>query len=212
MEIIRFRVRFSISGRLAYLSHLDVLSAVEKAIRRSSLPIRYSEGFNPHMILSWGPAHGVGVWGDQEWVDFDFVSRPASDWVLTLNEVLPDDLQIQEAFQIPLETSALMACVQSITYEVFLQGANFFALTEAIGQFLIEEHHPYLRISPKGNKEIDLRPLVEELVVFEQQDAVCLRMTCRSGPGAIPKPAELVKTLAPDARIISVCRKAIALL
>lgn len=46
------RIKFSRKGPVSYLGHLDVLRYFQKAIIRAGIDIRYSEGFNPHQILS----------------------------------------------------------------------------------------------------------------------------------------------------------------
>lgn len=57
----RLRVSYIKSGRLAYLSHLEVTRALERSVRRANLPFAVSEGFSPHMKLSFGSALPVGV-------------------------------------------------------------------------------------------------------------------------------------------------------
>ena len=46
-EKLRFRV--AKTGRAKYISHLDVVRCVQRAIRRSGLPVHYTNGFHPHM-------------------------------------------------------------------------------------------------------------------------------------------------------------------
>lgn len=57
----RLRVTYGKTGRLAYLSHLEITHALERMIRRSKLPYALSEGFSPHMKVSFGSALGVGI-------------------------------------------------------------------------------------------------------------------------------------------------------
>ena len=45
-------VVFSISPRLRHIGHLDLMRSMQRALRRSNLPISYSQGFNPHILLS----------------------------------------------------------------------------------------------------------------------------------------------------------------
>ena len=66
-EGFRLRVRYSISGRLAYLSHLETIRSMERVIRRAGLPFAITEGFNPHMKVAFGPALPVGA-GPADWL------------------------------------------------------------------------------------------------------------------------------------------------
>ncbi|MEG1500468.1 MAG: TIGR03936 family radical SAM-associated protein, partial [Clostridiales bacterium] len=116
----RWRVKMSVEGPLAWLSHLDLLTALERAIRRADLPIRYSEGFNPHMIISWGPAHPVGLASLGEYLDLDFQDSPQDDWQQKLNQYLPMGLSIREARKIPFDMPSLMAAINIAVYQVDL--------------------------------------------------------------------------------------------
>lgn len=63
------RVRYVKRGRLAYLSHLETIRSMERVIRRAQLPYAVTEGFNPHMKVSFGPALPVGAAGEGEYLD-----------------------------------------------------------------------------------------------------------------------------------------------
>src|SRR4030095_3037509 len=60
-RVFRHRVTFSKTGDARFLSHRNTMDVLERAIRAAGLPARYSEGFNPHMRLSMGPALALGL-------------------------------------------------------------------------------------------------------------------------------------------------------
>ena len=53
--------KFSRKGAACYMSHLDLLRCVQRTLRRANMPLAYSQGFNPHPILSFAQALGVGL-------------------------------------------------------------------------------------------------------------------------------------------------------
>ena len=59
-------VVFEKGETLRYIGHLDLMRAMQRALRRSGLPIRYSNGFNPHIRLSFAAPLSVGVVGLRE--------------------------------------------------------------------------------------------------------------------------------------------------
>ena len=65
----RLRVRYRKTGRLRWLSHLEVVHALERSIRRARLPYAVTQGFSPHMKASFGPALPVGTAGEHEYFD-----------------------------------------------------------------------------------------------------------------------------------------------
>ena len=58
---MRVRVKFEKTGIMRYVGHLDLMRFFQKAVKRANLPIRYSEGFNPHQIMSFAAPLGVGL-------------------------------------------------------------------------------------------------------------------------------------------------------
>ena len=58
---MKIRIKFAKTGVMKFVGHLDVMRYFQKAIRRAELPIAYSEGFSPHMLLSFASPLGVGI-------------------------------------------------------------------------------------------------------------------------------------------------------
>lgn len=78
-----FRIRFAKYGVVKFIGHLDVMRYFQKAVRRSELPIKYSQGFNPHQLMVFAQPLGVGVTSDGEYMDIetednDFEGNPLS--------------------------------------------------------------------------------------------------------------------------------------
>ena len=78
-----FRIRFAKYGVVKFIGHLDVMRYFQKAVRRSGLPIKYSQGFNPHQLMVFAQPLGVGVTSDGEYMDIetednDFEGNPLS--------------------------------------------------------------------------------------------------------------------------------------
>ncbi len=67
----RYRLNFTKTGDARFLSHRQMMDALERVIRAAGLPVRYTEGFNPHIRLSMGPALSVGHEGAAEIFDVD---------------------------------------------------------------------------------------------------------------------------------------------
>ena len=65
----KLRLEITKGEEIRYISHLDYASAIERAIIRAKLPAAYSEGFNPHMKLSFASALAVGVTSQAEYME-----------------------------------------------------------------------------------------------------------------------------------------------
>lgn len=66
-----FRIRFAKYGAVRFIGHLDVMRYFQKAVRRSGLQIRYSQGYNPHQLMVFAQPLGVGITSDGEYMDIE---------------------------------------------------------------------------------------------------------------------------------------------
>ena len=66
---MRARIKFSKTGNMKYVGHLDLMRFFQRAMRRADIPIKYSEGFSPHQIMSFAAPLGIGLESVGEYVD-----------------------------------------------------------------------------------------------------------------------------------------------
>ena len=199
----KYRCQLAIRDQAVWLSHLDILAMVEKTIRRSALPVAFSQGFNPHMQISWGPAHPVGLSSEHEYVDIIF-TRPLSDEDINhLAASMPSGLALNSAHAVDMSASSLMADVDFATYAVCLSDYNEEKLDQAIADFINADQVMLERYSPKkGRKLVDVRPAVERL----HREGSMLYVGMHLNAGAAAKMPELVTLLDPQAVIVSARR------
>jgi radical SAM-linked protein len=93
----RYRFTFEKLGEARWLSHRQIMDALERILRAAGLPVRYTEGFNPHIRLSMGPALAVGHEGEAEIFDVDCTAPITRQHVAKANELLPDGVRIVDA-------------------------------------------------------------------------------------------------------------------
>lgn len=67
-----YRLRYKKTDSVRYISHLDFVRVLNRTVRRSSLPITYTEGFNPHPVMTVAMPLPVGVTSEDEYIDIDF--------------------------------------------------------------------------------------------------------------------------------------------
>ena len=75
---------------MRFTSHLDLMRTWERALRRSGLPLAFSQGHHPHLKMSFGPPLPLGYRSRAEVFDLEFAQPPAVDLAERLDAVLPD--------------------------------------------------------------------------------------------------------------------------
>ena len=100
-RLMKYLFRFKKSESIRWLGHLDILRAFERAIRRSSLPVAFTLGFNPREKLAFASALGVGATASDEKGTVELTEHiPPVELLTRLNENLPPGLQILETREI----------------------------------------------------------------------------------------------------------------
>ncbi len=112
-------VQYGKNGPLRYLSHLELIRAIERSFRRANIRIQMSRGFNPRPKISHGPALPVGIGSLAEYMVVDVEDPVAENNLLEkVTSVLPKGLSIYRAKYIEGKQSSIMSAVQSAAYQV----------------------------------------------------------------------------------------------
>lgn len=161
---MKLRVKFTKNGAMKFIGHLDILRYFQKAIRRSGIDIAYSEGYSPHMIMSFAAPLGVGLTSDGEYFDMEVKSvSSSSDMVRRLNAVMADGMGVVSIRRIPEEKSSnAMSLVAAADYLVnFREGHPFpEGWQSKVEGFLAQPQILCMKKTKKGEKEVDIRPWI----------------------------------------------------
>lgn len=115
---LRYRIKFAVGEDMRFASHLDMVRAIYRMLRRSGLPIAYSEGFSPHPRVSFGFPKPVGVTSRGEYMDILLHERAPGDLAQLLAPHAPAGLAILEVQGILPHTPAITKEVRILHYEV----------------------------------------------------------------------------------------------
>ncbi len=93
MDKYPVRGKFEKNGRAVFISHLDLFRTMQRAMKRSKLPVWYSQGYNPRIYLNFPLALSLGVESITEFMDFEIVEEmPYEEMLEVLNKVLPEGI------------------------------------------------------------------------------------------------------------------------
>lgn len=156
---------FEKSPRLRHIGHLDIQRAVQRALRRSGLPVSYSKGFNPHILLTFASALSTGAAGTHEIMEVQLEREvPPAEFLAAMNAAMPPDMQLSLAKVLPDQHIALMAQVAAADYTLTLEDAQAAQIIASkLDAFLAQESILAMRKTKSGMKETDVRPLIHTL-------------------------------------------------
>jgi len=191
---MRVRITFTKQGALRYIGHLDLHRVWERALRRASLPISYSQGFHPQPKISLAAALPLGFSSRAEVIDVRLNEEIPTEEIHTrLKDNLPPDIKVTDVKSVDERLPALQTLVLSAAYDVHLtEPVAGSELTRRVESLMQTESI----IRERRGKTYDLRPLVEMLSVITQADGtVWLKMTLAAREGATGRPEEVLTVL-----------------
>ncbi len=165
MQKCWMRLQYAKTGDAAFLGHLDFQRQLQLALRRVGLPVAYSQGFHPHPLVKFGPPLPVSVEGERELMDVCFTHRPHG-WIPRLNEQLPPGMRVlAEEYVGVTVPEAIDRSVDRMDYRIVLPtaaegGPEPEVVAPLVAAFLEQDRVIHLRRRPKGDVEVDVRPMV----------------------------------------------------
>lgn len=165
---MKVRIKFSKGGPLKFIGHLDVMRYFQKAIRRSRIPIAYSEGFNPHQIMSFAAPLSVGHTSQGEYLDIEVTSFSGEEEMRErLQTVMVEGIDILQVQLLSRDAKNAMASVAAASYLVTFRPGTPLpdSWPEKLTAFWGQEKIPVVKKTKKGEKEIDLKESIYDLHV-----------------------------------------------
>jgi radical SAM-linked protein len=114
----RFRVRYEKTGTARFTSHLDLVRIFDRALRAARVPMAYSQGYNRHAKIAYGPPLSLGASSASEYFDLELCQPCGWDGILKMNEVLPDGIRIADGRPFQRSVDSLMAVIARADYRV----------------------------------------------------------------------------------------------
>ncbi|MEW6226999.1 MAG: TIGR03936 family radical SAM-associated protein [Bacillota bacterium] len=194
------RLRLTKSGPARFMSHLDFIRAIERSARRAGLPMALSAGFHPHPRMSFSPALAVGISSECEFVDVELREKLAAGEVAErLEGCLPPGIGLVSCSVIDPGAPALSSVIRAASYRLEFRPEDVGAAGEvarAVDAVLKADAVPVTRTTPKGVRQVDLRPLVYDLRFERRGELPSLHMLVAAGAEGSARPLDVVQALA----------------
>jgi radical SAM-linked protein len=160
---VRVRLQYAKTGKARFLSHLELVRAMTRAMRRAGLPLRYSAGFHPAPRLSFGPALGVGIAGLREYLDLELLLPfEPENGLADLGLALPEGIKANMIQVLHGKEKSLNSFIIGYVYDI--RNGN----SSSVGKFLERDEV----ISTRKNEGINIKTMVEAIEWIDEE-------TCR---------------------------------
>ena len=182
------RLLFEKRGDAVYLSHLDLMRVFQRAFKRAGILIWHSQGFSPRAYVSIALPLPVGMESRCEILDFEIEdgSVELSGLPARLNAVLPAGIRVLEAYESARKIKELTRLRAEVTLEY--DGGVPEDAQKALAAFFARESIVITKRSKKGDKELDIKPLIFALSIAAVSETE-LQLACilsAQNPGLNP--------------------------
>lgn len=194
---IRIRVKYSKSGNLRFLGHIDTQNLFERALRRTELPIRHTQGFNKRIRINLASALPLGFISEAEILDI-WLDQPVDNDAIRekLNEALPDDIKVLEVQEVDNALPSLQASLVSSDYLISIPADPGLETFKNRFQALLTGEKIEII---KRKKTIDLKPMILDYSFqSESPDGDQFFIRLSSSPNANARPDDLLQLLEID--------------
>lgn len=160
---MKARIKFRKYGSLRFIGHLDVMRFFQKLMRRADIPIAFTGGYSPHMIMSFASPLGIGLTSDGEYFDIELKEAVSSaEAVRRMNENSVEGIEVLSFKKIAEE--------KKMTGMTILAGADYLVSVKKgelpvgweneLESFLSQKEICVLKQTKRSEREVDIRPLI----------------------------------------------------
>ena len=223
-RVCRLRIQFAKTGSMALLSHLDLMRMLERALRRSGLPISFTGGFHPLPRIQIALALPLGCEANSEWMDLEFTDALAAETLIrTLQPLLPEGITLLSAREVPVGGPSLSQEIRGAvwSFDVDLESPGPIAVDwdAALHALLGADALIWNDTDKKGRpRQRDCRASLQSLEIMEARGQQGRRLRLEAGVdemGRSLRPAQIQHWLAEQLNqpiaVDKVCRDALVL-
>ena len=186
---MKVRIKFAKQGAMKFIGHLDIMRYFQKAVKRAGLDAAYSEGFSPHMIMSFAAPLGVGVTSEGEYFDLELKTPMSSEEAVErLNQVMVEGMEVLSVREVPEgKKGKAMSLVAAADYLVSFRegmkpGENW---KEKVTAFMEQQEIRILKKTKKNEKEVDIKPYIYEMEI--RGESIFLKLAAGSVKNTKPE-------------------------
>ena len=185
---MKVRIKFTKKDAMSYIGHLDVMRYFQKVIRRAEIPIAFSKGYSPHMIMSFASPLGLGVTSEGEYFDIELTeSIPSKEAMARMNATGVEGMEVLSFKQIPTEKkNSGMTILAGARYRITFLDKEFLRkpssskkcstvesqtsykeedLNKALSSFMAQPEIRLLKETKRSAEMVDIKPLIYDLKV-----------------------------------------------
>ncbi len=191
------RVFFEKRGEIRYISHLDLMRTMTRAIRRSRIPLWYTEGFNPHPYMTFALPLSLGMESLCESMDIRIEDDTPNEAILAaLQSAMPKGIEITAVKEPVFDPKFIAFAKFDVVFEDVPDLQSFYAKAD---ELLHRDSLVVQKLGKKGHKkvmkDVDLLEHLQSFALSAEGDTLRLQLVLPAGSTTNVNPALLCDEL-----------------
>ncbi len=168
---MKARIKFRKFGAMKFIGHLDVMRFFQKVMRRADIPIAFTGGFSPHMIMSFANPLGVGVTSDGEYFDIELTEEiNMQDAIVRMNQVVVEGIEIVN--MVPISDEKKRTGMSIVAAADYLSAVKRGTLPDGwqskAQDFIGQSEICITKKTKKSEKDVDIKPMIYKFEVRDE--------------------------------------------
>lgn len=183
---MHYLIKFTKDSEIKFIGHLDLLRTIQRMIKRSGLPVDYTNGFNPHMQTLLAQPLSVGVYSGGDYMDVYFKEEIEENHLIkSLNACAPSGIKILKAVcitpKIDVKLFKSMAAIDGADYKIEIRYIDSSSLGENINEILTRDTWEINRKTKTKETKVDIKPMVHSFKYSIDENVLVLKVLLSCG-------------------------------
>ncbi len=188
---MKARIKWTKTGVLKFIGHLDVQRYFHKAMMRAGLPVSFSQGMSPHQIMSFAAPLGMGMTSEGEYADITFDwSYRGQEMVDRMNAVMNEGISVTRFRRIEDREKNCMAVTAACDYRIGFRKGHYFTepFLKRTQMFAMQEEIMVMKKTKRSEKIVDISPMILDIHTEEGgEETIFLKTVAGSSQNLRPQ-------------------------
>ncbi len=205
---MRTLVKYTKTNAAIYVAHLDTQRTIQRMLRRTNLPIKYTMGFHPHPVLTFAQPLSVGVSSQGEYFEFsmlEYFNPSRLKGIIAAS--MPKGFTCLDCGFIRDEFPSLMAMVRCSEWEIYVEDIKIDNAKSLLDELLASESMMIMKTTKRGSKNVDIRPGIFSASCIPRENGTLFKVILATGSKGNLSPRDFIKSMDIDYRYAEYHRK-----
>ena len=190
---MRYWIRFTKENLQQFISHRDMLKVMTRTTKRADVPVGYSQGFNPHALISFSSPLELGVASRSEYMDIHLTEDlTESELIKAFQTHLPPGFNVINCNKVIKKVPKLMAWLERGIYQIHSSCFNEGLILQIIGDIDKQDEIIITKRSKRTTKQINAKDLFSDLKLVDNS---MLQVSLQTGQKGNLKVSQFIEVM-----------------